>query len=156
MPAEHQEEDATMKNVKVFKDCDEFLRAALKFSGNLTQCIGCRQVWISTYDIGRTNGSGPDDLLALEMCVEEMNGMHLCPSDLGDLGIFVSHGLCKLCLRKSLLPTAKKNQRREGNPDCFATAENGYCDQTRCKYQTICVTDANELRLWRERIEAAC
>lgn len=145
-----------MKTVKVFKDCDEFLRAAIKFSGNLTQCIGCRVTWISTYQMNGngSNGSGPDNFLALEQCVEEMNGMLLAPPDLGDLGIFISHGLCKLCLRKSLLPTAKKNQQREGNPDCFATADNGFCDQTRCKYQSICVTDAGELQTWGGRIAA--
>jgi len=146
-----------MKTVRFFQDCDEFLKAALKFSGNMTQCIGkCRITWISTYQIQPNNGSGPDDLLELENCVKEMNNLLLCPEELADLGIFISHGLCKLCLRTSLLPTAKKNQRKEGNFDCFASAENGFCDQTRCKYQTICVTDANELREWRERIDIAC
>ena len=34
----------------------------------------------------------------------------------------------------------KAIQVEEGNFDCFATAVNGYCDQTGCKWREDCLT----------------
>jgi hypothetical protein len=33
-------------------------------------------------------------------------------------------------------------QRREGNFDCFATAVNGYCDQSGCLWRDDCFSSA--------------
>jgi hypothetical protein len=51
---------------------------------------------------------------------------------------FLSHGLCKDCLRDSLTLLYRKRQRKEGNPDCFAKASD-YCDQFACCYRYVCL-----------------
>ena len=49
-----------------------------------------------------------------------------------------SHGLCTDCLRECLIPTVRRKQRNEGNPDCFGRA-GAYCDQLKCKYRSVCL-----------------
>ncbi len=52
-----------------------------------------------------------------------------------------SHGLCSDCLKIALTPLYRKQQKQEGNFDCFAKASD-FCDQYGCKYRTICLTPA--------------
>lgn len=41
-------------------------------------------------------------------------------------------------MKDGLIPIYRSRQRRENNPDCFGKAE-GYCDQPKCLYYSICV-----------------
>jgi hypothetical protein len=36
-------------------------------------------------------------------------------------------------------------QREEGNFDCYATAQDGYCDQWKCLWRSDCFQDAKRL-----------
>lgn len=140
-----------------FACCDHFLKAVWRFENNLTQCIDCRLVWINSYQInGNGRGLHPEELLHLEWCVEELNALHLCVAQLASLEIFISHGLCRLCLRNKLVPIRRKVQKNNGFFDCFATAEHGHCSQYACEYYTICVVDQEALGNWKERRAASC
>lgn len=56
----------------------------------------------------------------------------------GDDNLIPSHGTCFNCMKDGLIPIYRSRQRRENNPDCFGKAE-GYCDQPKCLYYSICV-----------------
>jgi hypothetical protein len=53
-----------------------------------------------------------------------------------------SHGLCKGCVKRELLPKIRNKQLKEGNWDCFGKSK-GYCNQELCKYLSVC-TKLNE------------
>ena len=52
-----------------------------------------------------------------------------------------SSSLCNTCFIEVASGVIKRKQRREGNFDCFATAET-YCDQAGCKYRRWCLLDS--------------
>lgn len=49
-----------------------------------------------------------------------------------------SGGICKPCLKESLVPLYRKRQLEEGNFDCYGKAAR-YCDQIRCRYRELCL-----------------
>ena len=59
-------------------------------------------------------------------------------SEGGDNDSRCSGGLCRSCLKESLIPIYRKKQLREGNFDCFGKAT-CYCDQIHCLYRTKCL-----------------
>lgn len=46
-------------------------------------------------------------------------------------------GVTKMDKKKAEL--IKQIQRAEGNPDCFGTAEEGFCDQKACLFRVDCL-----------------
>jgi hypothetical protein len=49
--------------------------------------------------------------------------------------------LCDACFVEVASEVIKRKQRREGNFDCFATADT-YCDQVTCKYRRWCLVNS--------------
>jgi len=50
-----------------------------------------------------------------------------------------SHGLCPTCAKEEFIPVFRKQQRKEGNPDCYAKS-NGFCDQPHCTFFPLCTS----------------
>jgi hypothetical protein len=50
-----------------------------------------------------------------------------------------SHGLCPMCAKERLIPVFRKQQQKEGNPDCFGKSS-GYCDQENCTFHPLCTS----------------
>jgi hypothetical protein len=56
--------------------------------------------------------------------------------DNGDIDYTPSSGLCKPCLKDSLIPLYRKRPSKERNFDCFGKATD-YCDQLQYKYREL-------------------
>jgi hypothetical protein len=56
----------------------------------------------------------------------------------GDTDPTISGGLCKRCLKNSLIQLYRGKQSKEGNFDCFGKAIDS-CDQLDCRYRELCL-----------------
>jgi len=48
-----------------------------------------------------------------------------------------SHGSCKACLKKALIPIYRKRQKEQFFHDCFGRSED-YCSRVACSYYRWC------------------
>ncbi len=54
-----------------------------------------------------------------------------------------SHGLCAAHARLAFTSTFRRQQRREGNPDCYLRCS-GYCHQHWCTFHPFCTKENPE------------
>lgn len=124
------------------------------------QCCVCKGVWIHYHgnidgnkDSKFTKPENEEELHfmhSLELRAAEIARYNLGPKELGARNIFINHGLCKLCLRESRKKKYREKQRKEGNPDCFAKANNGYCDRFNCCYRQTCIVPTKNFVVWQK------
>ena len=60
-----------------------------------------------------------------------------------------SHGLCPRHARVSYATVFRRQQRQEGNPDCYLR-HHGYCHQSWCTYYPICINESPRPKHIRE------
>ncbi len=146
-----------MLNLRYFDDCTPLVRAAWKFSGNLSRCVVCGQVSIANY---KKNGLGEElnseDRFLLEKTCNELNNLNLCIRQLGALEIHLTGGMCAPCVRDKMIKVARNRQIKQGFSPCFGTAIDGFCSQKDCKYYSCCVLDGKTLSSWQKRISRTC
>lgn len=128
----------------------------------ITQCRRCGTVWVA-YS-GNSNGSAKSFEFKpgcieetiffneLEILAYTIRRLNLSPEQLAKKQLKINHGACRLCLREALINIERAKQKREGNPDCFAKADNGYCDQNNCKFRSFCIVKPAELERWRKEM----
>lgn len=67
-----------------------------------------------------------------------------------------SHGLCFTHARLAFAATFRRQQSKEGNPDCYLRCY-GYCHQSWCTFYPFCTTDhpgPEQMKELRVRLEA--
>ena len=121
---------------------------------HLCQCLECRRVWLFSKDklekrVGREN------LLFFRNQVEILRSLQPHFLALESLGLKISHGSCKMCLRERMVHNTRRRQAAQGFPECFGRANDGHCSRENCLYFNVCVTDPAELRMWQESLRQA-
>jgi|GEM_PF-2632362 hypothetical protein len=74
------------------------------------------------------------------------------------MGIKISHGACKLCVRERLVDLAHIRQVNQGYKPCYGTAVDGHCTEDgskgrKCQYYNSCVTTRKEESDWKQWTE---
>ncbi len=118
---------------------------------NICHCCKCGKLELKNGNGNGSHASQPEygPLIVQAIVCTYSNG-EITIQELAQIGIYFSSGLCKICAREALRKTIKKKQIREGNFPCFATADQGFCSQTECKYYSVCVIDHQEIKSHQE------
>lgn len=124
-----------------------FLEELRMSADYVVQCINCHVARLPDPNQVRVPGQVASMVLRV---IDELNDWLPSVQQLEELGIFVSHGSCRCCVRKHLETIIRKQQKREGHFDCFGKAIDS-CSQVNCKYHNPCVVSCHELRLWELR-----
>lgn len=134
-----------------FENSSILIKVVQHFESYLSQCLGCGLIWSSDGKLKHDDHLSQMDLKILECCVDRLNDLLPSVKQLASWEIFVSHGLCRPCIREKMMEHYRSGQRRSGYHPCYATAMAGHCSQHECAYYDCCVVDQNELFNWGER-----
>jgi hypothetical protein len=134
-----------------FENNSFLIKLVQHFESSLSLCLGCRLMWFSDYN--RKNGAkwSELDLKILACCIDNLNKLQPSVEQLASWKVFISHGICRSCMREKMVARYRTSQKGAGYHPCYATAVDGHCSQYECAYYDCCVVDQSELCNWAER-----
>lgn len=121
------------------------------YQSNVSQCLGCGVFWLSNYKLKSGDYLSQMDHNILASCIARLNDQLPSVKQLASWKIFISHSLCRPCIREKMIDYYRRGQKQSGYHPCYATAVDGHCSQPHCAYYDFCVVDQNELYNWEER-----
>lgn len=134
-----------------FENNSILIKVVQRFESNLSQCLSCGIIWLSDYKVGNDDYLSQMDLKILACCIDRLNNLLPSVKQLASWKVFISHSLCRPCIREKMMERYRRGQKRSGYQPCYATAVDGHCSQHKCAYYDSCVVDHNELHNWEER-----
>lgn len=140
----------TMPNA-IFGNSSSLVKVVQRYDSNLSLCLDCSLIWLSDYKGKKNDCLAQRDLRILAYCIKRLNNLLPSVEQLTSWKIFISHGLCRPCMRSKMMESYRRRQKRAGYHPCYATAVHGHCSQLECAYYDSCVVDQNQLRDWDER-----
>ena len=149
-----------MTNAK-FENSLILIKVVQRFDSTLSLCLGCGHIWVSDFKFKNDAYLSQLELKLLSCCIDRLNSLQPSVKQLASWKVYVSHGLCRPCLREKMMERYRRTQKVSGYHPCYATAVDGHCSQQICAYYDFCVVDQNELHNWEERkrrflIKEAC
>lgn len=144
-----------MSNVN-FENSSFLIKLIQHFESSLSLCLGCKLIWFSEFNRKNNANWSEIDLKILACCIDRLNNLQPSVEQLASWKVFISHGICRSCMREKMIERCRTSQKGEGYHPCYATAVHGHCSQHECAYYDFCVVDQSELYNWEKRKKKTC